>query len=406
MTRTIKKVLFVSSYDLNRNTSSNIRTIALMQGLQKMNVEVHCLYLLSNKEKDPAIADALQRCCKKIFSYPSAVKTASVSSAAAKKETKVHSVVSELRQWCIQQYTNHAVYDVFQVQFLRLPSRFYLDVDTDYDAVISSSEPKSSHKLARLLLKKKKLNCPWVQYWGDPMTNDVATAGRRTIRAQKTEFQLLSECDSAIYTNPMAMEYMQQAYPSLADKIHWVPTSDLAKDTHDGKIRHIRQVAYLGDYLSKYRDILPLYTACNRLGIKTKIAGNGDVVLKETPNVTIMPRVSKQQADDIEEASTILIVLENKAIGNVEKCIQVPGKLYHYALTDKTVLVITESDSLQKHYEKYNRFVFVNNDSREIQNALENIIRNSDAGATRDQSLEAFSQVRVAREFLRNIGAV
>ena len=71
----------------------------------------------------------------------------------------------------------------------------------------------------------------------------------------------------------------------------------------------------------------------------------------------------------IEDKTNILIFLCNKSGG------QIPGKIYQYAASNKTILFILdgsveEKEVLKDFFEKYNRFVFCDNNVSSIKNAI------------------------------------
>lgn len=54
---------------------------------------------------------------------------------------------------------------------------------------------------------------------------------------------------------------------------------------------------------------------------------------------------------------------------------QIPGKVYKYAATNKTILFILdgEKEKLKKTFEKYNRYLFVDNNVNDVCFVLNNI---------------------------------
>ena len=131
------------------------------------------------------------------------------------------------------------------------------------------------------------------------------------------------------------------------------------------------KIGYFGDYLKRYRNIIPLYNACINNNFDTVIIGGGDIELKSEGMVKVYGRMSRENLSQFESECGILVVLEN--ISKTRECIQVPGKLYHYGLSYKNIIVITESENISKEYESYKRFTFVRNEESSITKAIQDI---------------------------------
>lgn len=393
------KVLFVSSYDLRRNTSSNIRTVALIKALTETGARVDCFFIKSaDSNVDNKISSTLNTSTNKIFTYPKTQESVSVSGVVV-KQNKIKELI---RNNIISLYNRLTVYDIYEILFAKLKKQDVSELDNDYDVIISSSEPRSSHKLAKKLIKYLGFKGAWIQYWGDPMTNDVASKKFLSFREKMAERKLINLSDASIYTNPCTMQYMQNKYKKLAHKIMWIPTSDISNVDDGYSSTTGNGICYLGDYLSKYRNIKPLYEACLECGIQLSIIGNGDIDLATTENITVKQRVPREEAKQIESESKILVVLENVPKSKGEPCIQVPGKLYHYSLTNKYVLVISESDDIAENYKQYNRFIFVKNEKDEIIRAI-NGINNGEYDFIKNAPVESFKRHSVASSVLEII---
>ena len=77
--------LFVSSFDFRRNTSSNIRTIALMQSLTRNGHIVDVAYVQSSGKVDIDINNAFLESCSSIFVLLSAQEKSSNDSKSLKR---------------------------------------------------------------------------------------------------------------------------------------------------------------------------------------------------------------------------------------------------------------------------------------------------------------------------------
>lgn len=365
----MSKFLFVSTYDLRRNTSGNIRTVALMKSLHDNGHTVHCIFVPTNNVSDTDIFNSLIT-IDKVITFPR-TKVSCINDTSGKVISTHKTIKSVLRTQLINLYSSLSVYDVFALQLIKLKKSDLLELDDDYDYIISSSEPRSSHKFARKIIKLKKLTAKWILYWGDPMSNDVASNKLFSGLEAKEEQKLIEISDASIYTNPCASRYMKMKYPKLASKIDWIPTTDFHIHNDDLCKGDTTQIGYFGDYRQKYRNILPFYESCVENNFSSIIIGGSDLELHSRTNVKVMGRMSRDAISEYEKNCGILVVLEN--ISRTGICIQVPGKLYHYGLTDKHILVICESSNIAKDYDQYHRFIFVPNEKSKITEAIRNI---------------------------------
>lgn len=373
----MSKYLFVTTYDIRRNTSSNIRLVALMKALHNAGHVVHCIYIPTNQSSDMELFNAVS-CVDRIVSFPK-VEFKPVLGCQDKYNSSQdkESLKHKLRLILIHLYTRITVYDVFEIALWKLKKNDLLELDNDYDYIVSSSEPRSSHKFAQKIFQHRCSSAKWIMYWGDPMTNDVASAKLFPSIEKREEHKLLQLSDLALYTNKCAVEYMGAKYPDCKGKIDWIPTSDIKEHcSSDGSVKE-EYVGYFGDYSPIYRDIRPFYEACVENNIKTIVAGgSGGVIIESTPTVEVKGRISRSEVNELEKRCKILIVIENKTATG--ECIQIPGKLYHYGLSNKRVLVITESNNLAQNYKIYNRFYFVPNNKEEIASAIRDIMNDKE----------------------------
>ena len=392
----MSKFLFVSTYDLRRNTSGNIRTVALMKGLHDAGHIVHVIFVPSDKESDTEVYNALLS-VDKIIMYPKTEQSFIEKKKISQYEKKNWKV--KFLQKVYKIYNQISVYDIFQTKILNLKASDLKEVDEDYDYIVSSSEPRSSHKFARKIKSIKRLNSKLIFYWGDPMTNDVASIKVFHSREANEENKLISVSDLSLYTNPCAVEYMRRKYPHNASKIHWIATSDISDTSAKKSCITIKskRIGYFGDYSAIYRNIIPFYESCVENNYDTVICGMGaGVVLTSKANVNVKGRVSRKEVNEFEKECQLLIVIENKT--KTGECIQIPGKLYHYALTNKEILVITESKNLSKEYKKFNRFHFVENDKDKISAAIHQILSSS-TEVSKYTPLVDFMRDNIVREF-------
>ena len=390
----MSKFLFISTYDLRRNTSGNIRTVALMNSLHDAGHIVHCLFVPTNNVSDKSIYDNLIK-IDKLITFPRTEVFFVAPSKEPPKEDK--SISGALRGWLIKTYSKLSVYDVFRLPLFKLKKGDLSELDDTYDYIVSSSEPRSSHLFAEKVIKMKKYQAKWILYWGDPMSNDVASDKLFGNREAKEEHRLISVSDISVYTNPCAVSYMKGKYPKMASKITWIPTTDFKKDNSVVETGDVAKIGYFGDYRQMYRNIDPFYQACIENKLDAVIIGGGDRELRSEGTVKVHGRMSRDEIKAYEQECGILIVLEN--FSKTGNCIQVPGKLYHYGLTYKYILVITESSNIAKEYECFDRFIFVPN----VKDRIAGVIKDIQSGKYASMKIgpvEGFKYEKIANDFI------
>lgn len=258
------------------------------------------------------------------------------------------------------------------------------EIDTSrYDVIISSSDPKTSHLFVESLIDKCGIAIPWIQIWGDPFASDMTINGsKRYLRKiAKEEYRLLSKCDSIIYVSEATLKSQKENYPDFAEKMHYLPipylksVTDKEQDDNTVEAKNSRKIklAYCGDYLSKTRNIVPLYEAVkNSENYSLRVCGDSDVQLDSTDSIQLSGRVPYKEVCKIEEDADILVLICN-LFGT-----QIPGKIYQYSGTNKAILFILDGDkkSIKQQFMKYARYEFCNNDAEDIKQKLREICQN------------------------------
>lgn len=262
-----------------------------------------------------------------------------------------------------------------------------------YDLVISVSDPKTSH-LAVLHLKRKGLAFDrWISYWGDPMTLDITNKSiMPRFVYRREERRLLAGCDRIIYTNPFTVQAQQALFPQFAKRMASVPTAlsqTMACVRDAGKPY---QVSYIGAYHSHVRNLLPFYEAAQKLGedVQTTIVGDSDLVLAQTDRVRLLPR---GEVKEIERSTDLFICVLNSS-GT-----QIPGKVYHYAASNRPILVVLdgpEQARVKGYLDAFGRYEFCENTKDDIARAIAAIR----ADNAQWQPLAALEPARVAAQLI------
>lgn len=356
------KILFVVSRPIEINTSASIRNHATIKGLIKNG---HDVTIVSSKpDKNHPLYDGslhIEKTELKYFNIGSAQLVAKIG--------RRFKVLSSVRSYIYRVIYGNDIYDN-----LKSIVNFVNEINIkEYDLIISSSDPKSSHLFVDKLFGSNSMKIPWIQIWGDPFADDITRSSTgKTSKVIEEENRLLSLADKIIYVSKMTCEAQKLKYPNNEKKMFYEPIP-YWRERRISKIipldyKNIK-ICYCGDYNSHIRDIKPLYNAINKLNIALTVCGMSDLNLQSTNNINIMPRQRSEVIKKIEAEADVLVHLSNLS-GT-----QIPGKIYQYVSTDKVILFILdgEKEKLKNMFEEYERFIFVDNDKDLIIHTLQNI---------------------------------
>lgn len=268
--------------------------------------------------------------------------------------------------------------------------------DEYFDVVLSLSEPKVSHIYTRELIRHKIISYGrWIQHWGDPITGDFTRHywwPEWVIRLY--ERNIIREADKAVFVTPFTYKMECREHTKLCQQIAFAPLPAEMLPMVECPDSVDLRLSYLGDYNPSIRNLRPLYDACaNREGIKLTIAGHGP----EYPvcnNVTILPRIPQQQAQQIENGSDVIVCICN-ITGTM-----IPGKITYKASTNKHILVALEEDNyeaMKAYLESYNRYVLCRNTVESISEAL-CVLKTKNANYTTPERL---LPINVVKEILK-----
>ena len=264
-----------------------------------------------------------------------------------------------------------------------------------YDLVISNSSPAASHRLVAEWKKRGSIQFDrWVQIWEDPWYHDLY--GGHTREVEQEEHRLLQEASEIVYVSPLTLMYQKRYFPDCADKMSCVPLPALQFEEEQGKQENEEfSVGYFGDYYSQTRDLSPFYEAIKRTGYRCYIYGDSDISLEKTDRIEISGRVTLDKLQEIQDKTTVLVHLCNLRGG------QIPGKIYHYSVTDKPILFILdgteeEKKQLYNYFKQYDRYYFCGNEQSEIQTELERICHSEQ----KNSPVEEFLPINIVKRLL------
>ncbi len=174
-------VLFVSVFPLEYNTSATIRNKGVIQGLHDLGYSIDTLTIKPENTFivfDNGINDLDHLIQNKYYIDSSSIYRKFM---ATKPNTENENTIDKLKPSKLKSKIKKILLSlmVFDTQALSVTNKKIKEVASTmnvekYDLIISSSDPKSSHLLAKRLLELYPTQkIPWIQFWGDPMFNDI-----------------------------------------------------------------------------------------------------------------------------------------------------------------------------------------------------------------------------------------
>ncbi|WLR55467.1 hypothetical protein LC048_00100 [Mesobacillus subterraneus] len=381
------KVLFICLFPIEANNSAMMRNLALVNGLLSNGCKVDFVTIPASKNvqvvTDSGHLENLNIIKLKGNDLYNSVISIKNKKANFLKDFTISAIRKVYHKFSIFDYTLKIAKNIKLSQLNQ----------KEYDLVISSSDPKTSHIAAANLIRQGLIYKKWIQYWGDPMAMDITN---NSIYPQyylrKIEQKLLNEADHIIYVSPLTYEAQKEAFPKLAQKMIFEPIPFKDKKVYPEVKKNKFLIGYFGAYMKISRNLEPLYNTCNSLthDIDLILMGETDCEFSEKENIAVFPR---GDASEYESKADLLVCVLNKS-GT-----QIPGKIYHYAATNKPILIILDGENkeiIKEYLFPYNRYIFCNNNEEEIQRTIKEIIK----GPIQFHPCEAFNSSEIAKRVL------
>jgi hypothetical protein len=377
---------------LEINTSASIRNKAMLEGLLENDHTVDLVSTVPNPQH-VAYDESLS---------VSGVHTIRVSINNAQRLAGMRvkgKLFQQLKSMAYKWISKHKVYDHLKSIASHTDC---IDLSaSNYDYIISSSDPKSSHLFVFKLLEQQQrsFHGEWIQIWGDPFLADITRTNRNKRIIKAEEQRLLQASDCVFYVSMMTLEQQKRLYPDCACKMRFTPIPYVQENiTENRKLDNAFPVelAYCGDYNTSIRNLAPLYDTVNNSNkLHLVICGSSDSPLRSTRYVNVIGRVSFHVTREVEDNADILVFVANKTGA------QIPGKIYQYAGTNKPVLFILDGnvDELKAQFEQYDRFVFVNNSCKSIQQGIASIVHSGVIYSP----LKEFSKKNIMTAFMQEV---
>lgn len=401
------KILVINGDCIQTNTSANLCHLAYIRGLVDSGHEVTLLSADGKDYKlDPnmLIPDNVKQftyygvslyeklSLRKNVSVGNGDKTVQPAASAGKKKTGLKArLIRKAKDTILAFYGVHGTY----AKFVKAAQKFRSE--EEYDYVLSISTPVTSHLLAHNLINSGHVKAKrWIQIWEDPWYSDAyGFNGKEKIHRE--ERRLLSFAERICYVSPLTLKNQQRLYHESAHKMYWQPLpfyykSDLEVVTDNTVF------GYFGDYAPQARNLEPFYKAAAECGTEVNICGNPSNLFISTEKIHIYPRLTLDKLKPIEDTTNVLVFLCNRKGG------QIPGKIYQYSATNKTILFILdgteeEKQVLREYFEKYNRYVFCENTTEDITRAIR-LIQSGDLGHVINRPIEDFAPEKTIGKIL------
>ena len=367
------RILFVSMTPLNYNSSATIQNQGIIKGMLQLGYNVDLMTLKSEKD-----AMSYDEGMNEIYSEIGMVyeikpsKLYNKFSAKRPEESLNKNLKSSksLRNKIIR--ASKSVFKLILSSFMIFDNQKFnvknaknLNVNlSNYDYIVSTSDPKSSHLVVKSLLNKTN-STKWIQYWGDPFYHDISRKKKwNDFLVKIYENELIKLADSVIYASPLTLELQRVSFPKYASKMNFV---NQAYHGTNELVRRNNVIGYYGSYISTIRNIIPFYECMKEIDLEAEIIGQTDLELESTNLISVKTRLPYDEIVNKEKECKILFTIANL------RGTQIPGKIYYLAAYSQPIIIALESydKDLKKYLESFNRFIICNNTVSSIKNALE-----------------------------------
>lgn len=417
------KIMVITGSCLKTNSSANLCHISYINGMLKLG---HSVDLLSFSEEGQVIDKGITMpkvsnhyvydglsLYEKLAVKNTNNKTAESHQQNNKGKEERFSFKNKLVRFIKKKI--RASYGIYNpsIVWYRRAKKFH--AETDYDIVISLSYPMVSHLLAGKLVRSGRVKTKrYIQIWEDPWAIDLYNIsysenefGQKTvvdkknyIKCKKAENKVLGYADEIVYVSPITLQNQKKLFPEHSDKMCWYPLPSYYSANQTKIKTNHKSYGYFGDYAPRVRNLTPFYNAAVSLNIDLTICGNPSDLFEETNTVKIHPRLTLDKLKPIEDKTNVLVFVCNLYGG------QIPGKIYQYAATDKTVLFILDGSEeekciIKKYFSQFNRFVFCDNNEVSIKEAIQKIDKN-DLNEIENKPLMCFSEPVIVKQIIED----
>lgn len=381
----MKKVIVIFTQPIEENTSSMIRCRNILKELPQCGYKAICYAPYSSKNEISLLNIEIRRYGK--INY------------IAKLKENINSKKNIKQKFLSIIYKLYKKIDIFgaSIQYLKYIKYLRTEMKKEKpELLLTFSDPVTAHIIGKYCRKYAK---KYIQQWGDPLATDIISKTALPIWIRKIiERSLIRVADKICYVSPFTYEEQKKIYKSYAKKMIFLPTPSIEYKQLEHKKNKKLKLGYFGNYHLIARDIRPLYEAvAKNTNVELYLIGNSELNLQERNNIILIKRLSEKELDNYFYEMDILICLLNSK-GN-----QIPGKMYHYAGSNKEILTIKDGEygnRIEKYFSQFNHYSFVNNNSEEINLVLNKYLKN---GIPIREPVEKFSAINITNSLINNI---
>lgn len=351
------KVLFVTLFPLENNTSVTISNYGILRGLHQLGHDVTILMPHASYGNLQIPYDVSMFRIVRIDGLPFYQIR-----QAPEKQSLGYKLKRKWNKWFnFLDFTKYYLKCAKSVSLL----------NEHFDLVISTSDPKTTHVFVKKMIDHGLSCSRWIQHWGDPMYGDITRSNCYPDWVVKCyERRIVKWADKVVYVSPFTADMLKAVHPQYKDKITFVPLPCEELDSVNtlANTNSKLKLVYLGDYSPSIRNILPLYDAVKSMSdVELTIAGISTLQLENTDSIIVLPRIPQTQCHQLELEADVLVTVCNL------RGTQIPGKVYYAAASQKHMLVILdgdEKDKLKAYVDSFGRYITSENTIESIKNAL------------------------------------
>lgn len=293
--------------------------------------------------------------------------------------------------------------DFYTLGLLDIKNLDELAIDTDYDYMISMSDPKSAHFLSIYLKSRvpSLRNVKVIQMWGDPWFFDITKP--TNLMTKLVESFLLKRANLIFYRSRATITQQKKFFSFAESRMHMIDRGFIGAELIDVNLSIKKEsfnFLYLGDYSPEVRDVEQFCKAASDYGHNVRLIGNAPYELKERlnkiTNITQIERLSPCKLQPYIDSSDCLIVVLNK------RGTQVPGKIYDLLTVQKPAILLLDGEVKKEDIPTYERFTVIENNH----NALNLFFQNLDSlDCVIGKQLNVFHMKNIINIFTNKLGS-
>lgn len=400
------KILVVSGYSPDMNSSANLSHNAFIEGFIRLGYSVDiicCDFIKSGSKSVPDFNNVYFYDGLSLYEKIASRKNNDTGKSTLITQNDACNNQNSIKSRLISKAKSvvRSLYGIYNPSIVWYYRAKKFSSDIKYDYIVSMGYPHVSHKVAAYLIKKKRVfGAKWIQLWEDPWYYSLELRGKSQ-KVKRAEYKLLDAGEEIVYVSPITLQNQQRIFERDKSKMRWCPlaayyTSPLID--YSGYL--VNQYGYFGDYYPYIRNLLPFYNAAVEKNLNVDICGSPSDLFSSKANVHIYPRLPLERLKQHEDKANVAVCLFNLGGG------QIPGKIYQLAATNKTILAILDGPDdeqriIQEYFEEFNRFVFCQNNEESISEAVDRI-ENCNLGDISNNPIDAFSVEKSAKRLLGN----